>query len=257
MIDLHTHILPGVDDGVQSLDNAIEILKRAARAGIKRIVLTPHILEFPSDKDWHKISSTFDSLSHGIYEEKIDVTIHLGAELYISPDLPQMIKTYPGLTINGGNRYALIELPANEIPPFTMEIMYRLMLRGIVPILAHPERNIEIQEKPEKLSELIGKGIITQLNSESLAGKYGKKAQKTAKVLLIHDLIHLLASDLHTLAEGPYPLLKGICLASKLVGEKRANDMVTTISAKIIKGESIDLLKPKPIKRTIFKNVLR
>ena len=249
MIDFHTHILPGVDDGVQSFDEAIKILGKASNAGIQKVILTPHVLEAPSDENWHKIKSIYDSLSQRIQQQKINIAVHLAAELFISPDLPHMIQTHPGLTINCGKHYALIEFPAAGIPPFTLETVYRLFLMGVVPILAHPERNLEIQEKPGRLSDLIGKGVLTQLNAGSLDGKYGNKAKKTAKVLLAHDLVHLMGSDIHALAEGPYPLLKGMHLASRIVGEKQATQMVTTIPEKILKGESIDLPRPKPLKR--------
>jgi len=256
LIDIHTHILPGVDDGVPSLDEAIEILRRATAAGVKRIVLTPHVLEFPSDKESCEINRIYQSLSLEIEKKQIDITIHLGAELYITPELPRIIKEYPAVTIDQRNKYALVELPAHEIPPFTMETIYQLMVKGIVPILAHPERNLAIQESPERLSELISRGALTQLNAESLTGTYGKRAQKTAKLLLAHDLIHLMGSDIHTLKDGPYPLLKGVHLASRIVGEKRAHAMVDSLSEKIIRGEPLCFPKPKPIKKTLFRGIL-
>lgn len=256
MIDLHTHILPGVDDGVQTLDEAIKILRKASNEGVQRVVLTPHVLEAPTDEDWRKIKCTYDSLFQGIQRQKVKIAIHLGAELFISPDLPGMIQTHPGLTINRGNRYALMEFPAAGIPPFTLETVYRLSLMGVVVILAHPERNLEIQEEPDRLSELIGKGVLAQLNAESLSGKYGKKARKTAKILLTHDLIHLMGSDIHALAEGPYPLLKGMELASRIVGEKQAAMMVTTIPEKVLNGEPIDHPRPKPLKKKFLSGFL-
>jgi protein-tyrosine phosphatase len=254
MIDIHTHILPGVDDGVQSIDKAIEILRKAENAGIRKILLTPHILEFPSNEELYTINGRYHSLSRAIQKENVNIVVHLGAEIYITPDLPQMIKAYPDLTINGGNRYALIELPPNEIPTFTMETIYKLILKGIVPILAHPERNMEIQEEPERLSELIGKGVLTQLNTGSLTGRYGKRAQRAAKVLLTHNLVHVMGSDIHELADCPYPLLKGIGLASKRVGRKRAYEMVTTVPERIINSAPIHFPKPKPIRSMIFKS---
>jgi protein-tyrosine phosphatase len=256
LIDIHTHILPGVDDGVQSLDEAISILRKASKEGIQRVVFTPHVLEAPSARKWHEISRTCHRLSRHIQQENLPIAIHLGAELFVSPDLPRMIEENPALTIDCGKKYALFELPASEIPPFTLETVYRLLLRGIVPILAHPERNLEIQAEPGTLLELIQKGLLTQLNAASLSGKYGKNARKTAKILLAHDLIHLMGSDLHALPEGPYPLLEGIDLASRIVGKRQATEMVTTIPEKILNGEAIDHPRPKPIRKRFLSGLL-
>jgi protein-tyrosine phosphatase len=238
VIDIHTHILPGIDDGVETIEESVTILKKASDEGVKAIVATSHIIEMPSESYWRKVNDTFNCVQQMIIQEKIDIEIILGAELFISPDLPQKIKENKGLTINSGNGYVLLELPVYEIPLFTD-------LQGIVPIIAHPERYVEIQKDTNKLFDLVKKGVLTQLNSGSLMGRYGKKAQKTAKTLLGHNLIHIIGSDLHSIPNGPYPLLRGVNIAAGIVGIERAKEMVTSIPEKVINGEKIDIPCPQ------------
>jgi protein-tyrosine phosphatase len=163
----------------------------------------------------------------------------LGAELFISPDLPEKIKENRGLTINNGNRYVLLELPLYEIPPFTEQTIFELQLLGIAPIIAHPERYHEIQRDHNKLLKLVKKGVLAQVNSGSLIGRYGKKVQKAARRLLTHNLIHMMASDVHSISNGLYPLSEGVDAAAEMIGIRRAREMVTSIPEKVIRGEEI------------------
>lgn len=210
MIDIHSHILPGVDDGPQTLEDSLQILIKAADEGVKTIVTTPHVLEVPPGKDWQRVRDAFSRVKKAIIRERIDIEIILGAELFISPDLPKTIKENRELTINNRNKYVLIEFPMNEISNFIEQTIFELLLQGIVPIICHPERYIEIQKDANKLSNLVGKGALTQLNSGSLMGRYGKKVQKTAKTLLAHNLIHMIGSDVHSVSKGSYPLLQSV-----------------------------------------------
>lgn len=239
MIDIHTHILPGVDDGPQTIEESLEILKRAANEGVKAIVATPHVLEFPSKSSWQRVRDAFNSLKQALKSEEIDIEIILGAEIFISPDLPMWIKQNKDITINNGNRYVLLELPIHEIPPFTEHTIFELLLQGIVPIIAHPERYHELQKDTSRLFDMIKRGVLTQLNSSSLQGRYGRKAKKAAKSILTQGLIHMIGSDVHSSFNGPYPLSQGMMLAAEIVGMEAAKAMVTSVPEKIINGEVV------------------
>ena len=239
MIDIHTHILPGIDDGAQVIEESIEIAKRASDEGVKAIVATPHVLEAISEDGWERIRDIFDRLKQRLISAKIGIDIILGAELFISPEVPAWIKRNRELTINGGNKYILIELPLYEIPPFTEQTIFELLLQGVVPIIAHPERCMAIQQDTNRLSALIGKGVLTQANVGSLTGKYGKAARKTAKTLLTRNLIHMIGTDVHTLSNGSYPLSQGVNMAAEVVGIERAKEMVTSVPGRMIRGEEI------------------
>jgi len=186
-----------------------------------------------------RVSDAFNCLKKTLILQKIEIDVILGAELFISPELPQKIKEHRELTINNGNKYILLELPVQEVPLFTEQTIFKLLLTGIKPIIAHPERCSEIQRNPKKLFDLIQKGVLTQVNSGSLMGKYGKKVQKTAKILLTHNLIHMIGSDVHSVPSGTYPLSQGVDMAATVVSIERAKEMVTSIPERIIRGEDI------------------
>ena len=248
MIDIHTHILPGVDDGPKTIEESIEILKKAADKGIKTIVATPHVLGVPSENDNQKVKGAFNRVKKAIIREGIDIEMSLGAELFICPELSQMIKEHKEFTINNANKYVLLELPMQEVPIFTEQIIFELQLQGITPIIAHPERNLEIQKDSNMLFDLIQKGVLTQLNSGSLIGIYGKKVQETAKTLLYHNLVHMIGSDVHAISNG-YSLCPGVNVAAEVVGIKRANEMVTSIPEKVITGQEIVIPEIRKIRR--------
>ncbi len=252
MIDIHTHIIPGVDDGSKSLKESIEIIREAIDDGVETIVATPHILEMSYQDNWQKIKSAFNDLKQRLTLKNIDIV--LGAELSISPDLPKMVMENTELTINGKNKYILLELPSLEVPSFTEQIIFDLLLHGIIPIIAHPERCVGVYKDPEKLVVLVQKGALTQVNSGSLTGKYGRKVRNAAKALLTCNLIHMISSDVHSTNNKQYTLSQGVNITAKIVGIDRAREMVTSIPEMVIKGERVEVLPPEPIeKKGIFK----
>ncbi len=257
MIDIHTHVLPGIDDGARTIEESIKIVKKAADEGVNTIVATPHVLEMASKSDWQRVSDTFNCVKQTIIREKINIEMILGAELFISPALPQKIKENKELTINSHNRYVLLELPVQEIPPFTEQTIFELLVQGIVPIISHPERYLEIQRDINKLFNLVRKGVLTQVNCGSLIGRYGKKTQKTAKTLLAHNLIHTIGSDVHSVPNGSYPLSQGVNMAAEVTNIERANEMVTSIPKKVIDGHIIEVLPPRTIKKSPFRKLFR
>ena len=239
MIDIHTHILPGIDDGPQTVEESLEILRKAADEGMKALVATPHVLDALFAKDWQRVRDAFNCVKQAIVREEIDIEIFLGAELFISPDLPQMIMENEELTINSGNRYVVIELPFQAIPFYTEKTIFELLIRGIVPIIAHPERCLDIHNDPKKLFNLVQKGALTQMNIGSLLGRYGRKVQKTSKRLLRDNLIHIIASDIHSVPSGGYPLTETINIVTKIIDKNKPLQMVKTVPEKILRGETI------------------
>lgn len=260
MIDIHTHILPGIDDGPRITEEAMEILRQAVRAGVRAVVATSHVLETPNKDIVNRIHSAILDLRHHAALAGIDIEIICGAEIFISPDLPQKIKTHTSLTINNGNKYILLELPIYEIQQFTEQTLFELQVRGITPIIAHPERYLKVQKNPELLFDLLEKGILTQLNAGSLMGKYGKKVKKTAKTLLARGLVHMIGSDVHLIPpNASYPLADGVNLAAEIIGKERAMEMVTTVPEQVINGAIIEQALPNHvgIKKKRFSKLLK
>lgn len=230
MIDIHTHILPGVDDGPDTMDEAVKIVEKAAGDGVRCIVATPHMLEAPSVRRIENITSQARILEREISSRNLDMTIKVSAEFFISPDLPDYMKTCGQLAIPGEKSYVLVELPMYQVPEYTDTVIFQLGLDKYTPIIAHPERNMEIQQDPQILDAFIQRGALAQLNAGSLTGQYGRRAKKAAQKLLRQNLIHMMGSDIHSCPDGPYPLVKGLKAAAKIVGRERAGQLVSFLA---------------------------
>jgi len=133
-------------------------------------------------------------------------------------------KDFSGISING-SRYLLMELPMGDIPNYTEDVIYRLRLRGVVPVIAHPERNIRIQEDPNRYYELVDLGALGQVNTGSICGRFGSRVQKCAHILIEHNLVHVLGTDAHSSGTRSPRMREAIRLISKLFGEEQATQM--------------------------------
>ena len=209
MIDMHCHLLPGIDDGSKSFNESINIVKKAQQEGITDIVLTPHyIVGTKYDANNAEKIDLFKELEFQVKERKIPINLYLGNEIYIDAKLPEMLGAFDEKTgKNKGNsgevaslngrKYVLIELPVQNEDFSTPDTMFELIRRGWVPVIAHPERYEYIQNNINYAAELVKMGCKLQGDYLALTGKYGKKAEKTLKKLLRKDLIFCLASDIH------------------------------------------------------------
>ena len=179
MIDLHSHILPNIDDGSKSMQETLEMLKEAEKAGFTTIISTSHFIEESYNISKEKREELIKSINEKIILENINIKIYNGAEAYINNNLNELIKIGVIPTINE-SKYLLMELPMNNKIIYLDQIIYNLKQNNIIPIIAHPERYLYIQKNPNKLIDLIEKGVLFQGNYGSIIGKYGKEAEKTA-----------------------------------------------------------------------------
>lgn len=197
MIDIHSHILPGVDDGASSLESSLRIIREAVRNGVTDIIATPHYINetiyVSPCADNAKILS---ELKKAVKAEKIPVNLYLGNEIYIDGDIVDLIKAKK-ITSLAGSKYLLVELPLNEEFPNYEEYLRDLISRGVKVILAHPERYVIIQKDYKIAQELHRLGVLFQCNTGSLIGVYGKREQKLVRKLAKDKLIFTFASDIH------------------------------------------------------------
>ena len=194
IIDIHTHILPGVDDGSKSIDESIEIIKYLYSIGVTDIVLTSHYI-----KDTKYVANLKERKA--IYEKLVKenikgVNLYLGNEVFLNDDVINLFNKKEITTINNSN-YMLVELPLTSYMNGYSNILCDLSEYGIIPIIAHPERYEFIKKDKKKVKELLEFNTLLQVNVESLTGKYGKKAKKVAKWLLKKDLVSFVATDIH------------------------------------------------------------
>lgn len=215
MIDIHTHILPGVDDGPSNMEESLKIIENGIKYGIKIFVLTPHIR---IDSDWNKIDKikeAFSSLKRECAARGFDVRLILGAELLLTPALPEKLKDNSSVIINGKGRYVLVELPFYQLPIYTEDVFFRIMMGKIIPIVAHPERCIYLNGKDGVLKKWIDNGIMTQINAGSLTGQYGMRVKRFARKLLKDGLVHFLGSDVHSINDRFSSFTKAVEAASR------------------------------------------
>ena len=239
MIDIHCHLMPGVDDGSKDLDETLAMFENAYTSGITSVILTPHYIKGTKYnlKNSAKRQVT-EILREALRRSDIDINVYYGNEVYIDDKLPEMIESGEVATL-ANSRYILVELPVNAEDKNAGNVFFRLRSNGITPIIAHPERYIYFQKHPEKVMEYIKLGCLLQGNYMSLLGKYGKKAGKTLKLFLKNDLISFLGSDIHH-AHNEYHLPEAEKAVLKIVkSEDKVQKLFIDNPEAIIKGKSI------------------
>jgi protein-tyrosine phosphatase len=162
----------------------------------------------------------------------------------MAPDLPEQVRRGQVWTINGG-RYLLVEWPYDQYPPYSEQVLFDLQIKGICPIVAHPERYRIVRRDASALAPLVERGIVVQLTASSLLGEAGPEVQRTAEALLARNLAHLLASDAHSPTRRPPVLRAARDRASELVGEARAQSMIQDVPDQILENRTLELPPPK------------
>ena len=199
MVDIHCHILPGVDDGAPSMEDSLEMARMAADSGVTDIIATPHCNlpgNVPKNYRSASLRAAFSRLQQALDAEGIPLRIHPGAEVFCTPELPRLLDQRQLQTL-GGSRYLLVEFYFDESAEFMEQCFRDIRHRGLVPVVAHPERYNAVQRDPARLEGWFRRGIVIQLNKGSVLGRLGRRAQDTALWLLEHGLAHAAASDAH------------------------------------------------------------
>jgi len=238
MIDLHSHILPGIDDGAKKIEDSLEMAKIAVANGTTVIAATPHVIEGKWLPNWDVIVKLCAELNTEFKKEKLNLTVIPGGEVALNMDILELV-TGPGPYCINGGKYMLVELPATHIPHYTDDFFFSLQTRGINPILAHPERHPEIAQNPELVLDWVHKGILMQMNGPSLVGKMGERAMKTAGTLLFSNLIHFFGSDAHSPKSRTPRLVDAEEKAKSLVGYEMTQQILYKNPLNLISGEDI------------------
>lgn len=240
MIDMHSHILPNIDDGSQSIEESIDMLREAKKAGFTDIVSTSHFMEEVYNTSKEERENLIKQLKERLQNENIDIKIYNAAETYISTNLNELIKEEKLPTINE-TRYLLMELPMNNEIIYLHQIIQQLKENQIIPIIAHPERYSYVQKDIKILKSLIEEGVLFQANYGSIIGEYGKTAEKTVKKLFKNDMIHFLGTDTHR-SKSIYNkmdiILKKLI---KVIGKEKLEILSNINPQKVLKNEIIDI----------------
>ena len=197
MIDIHSHILAGIDDGAEALEDGLAIVRELASQGVTEIIATPHYIDetiYVSPKQ--KNQRLLTQLKKALKDEKIDVELYLGNEIYICNRIDNLVESGQVATMNG-SEYILVEFPMSEKFPSYEDILHDLILKGYKVILAHPERYIITQDDFSILERLVEMGVLLQCNTGSFIRQYGKHVEKLAVKLAKKRMIFALGSDMH------------------------------------------------------------
>ena len=234
MIDLHTHILPGLDHGPSDWDEALEMCRIAVADGTTTLAATPHVSEiFPNSPQ--RIEAAVVEMRRRLGDAGIPLMVHVGGDYHIRPDLsPRNV-----LTLGGNGRYFLLEFPYQVLPPRADVFIKTLLDRGLVPIVTHPERTASLQRDWHRLEPLVKAGALVQITAGSLLGEFGPAATAVAKHFLKKGWVHLLASDAHWVHERSPRLAAGLAAAAPIVGESAARALVDQNPQAILEGRDL------------------
>ncbi|MEP5610783.1 MAG: CpsB/CapC family capsule biosynthesis tyrosine phosphatase [Cyclobacteriaceae bacterium] len=202
VVDIHSHLIPGIDDGVKTLDHSIEVIKKFADLGFKKIITTPHIHpNYPNSTD--EIRRGLSTVQSRIEEEKLDLEVEAAAEYFVDDVFMKSISEDKEILSFGPN-FVLVESSFLNKPIFFESCLFELQSKGYQPVLAHPERYRFLEEEIDWLLELKEMGILLQVTISSFAGFYGKIPEKIAKTLFSRNMIDFLGSDLHSYNQIKY-----------------------------------------------------
>lgn len=225
--------------------------KKAVEAGITHIFATPHHLNEKYANVKIEIIDRVVKLNESLQQNNIPLTIHLGQEVRIHRDIFTSLGKKEILTLDNKGTYLLLELPSGRVPTYTQEVIYELLLKGITPIIVHPERNKELIENHTLLFELVKEGALTQLTSGSIIGNFGKGIQSFSKKIIEHNLAHFIATDAHNIGSRGFTLQQAYETITKVYGIERTFHFKEN-AEQLLKGQSPTVEKPVPFKKKIF-----
>ncbi|UCE06110.1 MAG: histidinol-phosphatase [bacterium] len=241
LVDIHSHILPYIDDGADDWDSSLIMLKNAEAEGIFAIVATPHILHHNDFKMEPKIISSYKELCQRSKKAGLKIKIYLGCEIYAQPDISLNNKI---ATLNSNKKYFLVEFPMNNIPQYVPDQFFNFIVDDQIPIVAHPERNIGFQKRPQLVYEYVQRGALMQINEGSLRGQYGEMAKLLAFKMIENNLAHFVASDGHMPNGRTVTLAEGFKIVDDKFGRVTSNLLFYFNPIKAIQGVPIKIRSP-------------
>jgi protein-tyrosine phosphatase len=241
VIDLHSHVLPGVDDGARTIEDSRELASKAASEGITAIAATPHVRhDYPTTPD--RMEAEVTALRRDFSEQGIPVEILHGGEVDLQAMRALSQDDLRRFTIAQNGRYLLVEFPYRGWPLDLEQTLFDLALSGIAPILAHPERNAEVQADPGRLGPFVERGGLVQITAASLDGRIGRRSRQAAQQLIEAGHAHVLASDAHL----PEIREVGLATAAEALDDELARYLTQAAPSAIVAGEAVP---PPPVRR--------
>ena len=235
MIDIHNHIIPGIDDGALDMSMALKMLEMAQQQGITHIVCTPHIHPGRFDNDAETIKDAFTQLCHAVGQTPLTIKLGMAAEVRISDEcmMQLMQDKVPFIGKWEGRSAVLLEMPHAYIPTGIEKLIDWLLQQNIQPVIAHPERNKEIIKSPQRAASLTERGALLQLTAGSVCGQFGDPVHSTSHWLLDQKLVHFMASDAHRLERRAPAMMAAYEVAAAQYGEMLAKEIAVNNPAEL------------------------
>ncbi len=227
MIDIHSHMLPGIDDGAKDMTEALALVKLAIEDGVTRLVLTPHLHFGRFDNTLSVIKTAFAELVAEVKKAELDITMAYAAEVRLDSEMLALlaIKQLPLYGSYNGQQFMLLEFPHSHIPAGSDMLVKYLKKQNITPVIAHPERNRDLLESPHKIKQFARLGCWFQVTASSISGHFGEECQQLALDYIEQDLIQIVASDAHNLKRRPPMLSDARNRVVELFGEEKAQQL--------------------------------
>lgn len=247
MIDLHSHIIPTVDDGSKSIEETFNLIKEAQRAGFDKIVCTSHYMEGYYEANRKERETWVNALNDALVKENIKVKLYLGTETYFTEDIMDLLEDEKATTINDSS-YILFETALNSKPLSLQDVIFKMQKYKLIPIFAHPERYSYIQQNPELLYELFRMGVLFQVNYGSILGQYGEKAKLIVTKMFKANMVHFIGTDVHrqkTVYEKvPYALQE----IEKIIDAAKIDELVNVNPELVLNNKKVDVSEPLEMK---------
>lgn len=247
-VDIHCHILPNVDDGPKTYAESLAMGLLAKKEGISDIVVTPHALHPQFEKMKMPMRDALRQLQLIFDEHQVEINLHLGNEIRSSGELYEALEQGTVQTL-GGSRYVLIEFPHQTVPSYADALFFDLQIEGYVPIIAHPERNQLLVTDPNRLYRFASNGVLSQVTTASVFGRFGQPIQTMSLLFLQHHLSHFVASDAHNTDVRSFFWKEALDVMNRTLGR----DETATIIQRnhlVLKDEVIVSPTPLPMKKT-------
>jgi protein-tyrosine phosphatase len=245
MIDLHSHLLPGIDDGSKDLAMSLAMARAAAADGILTMACTPHILPGIYNNSGPAIRKAVARLADSVAEAGIPISIVTGADVHIAPDLNVQLRDGRALTLNN-SRYFLLEPPHHVLPPRLEDLIFGLQAAGYVPILTHPERLSWVEGHYDLIGRLVSSSVLMQITAGSVMGRFGRRPRYWAERMLDEGLCHLLATDAHNTEQRAPRMADARDVVAQRLGDDEATNLVLRRPQGILNNLSPAELPPLP-----------
>lgn len=251
MIDLHCHILPGVDDGAENIEASIAMAEQAVSQGITHILCTPHHNNGKYTNLKSEVISLVASLQAELDKRNLPLTVLEGQEVRITGDLIEDIRNDKILFTDLEDTYILIEFPTMEVPSYTEQVFFELLQMGKIPVIVHPERNAHFRKDPNNLIPFLDMGCLAQLTAPSYVGVFGKDIQKTAKIMVENNLVQLVSSDAHGIKRRPFKLKEAYNQIERDFGSEKVS-MLQYVAKDLLNGDRVKYFDYINVKKKKF-----